>query len=150
MPQVPVLVAHTRGCRFARPDRGGHTDAAKRVADIHNLHLTAGAAFCPNPHIGRIAAVALADGRSDGALYPSLQVAAAHQHHNEKWFAYLRITNGGMSVCDAETFLRTHRLFFEAGWRLVDADAPDGGRVPIPQLTVDDDLALLRRLASRS
>lgn len=147
---VPVLVAHGPGCRYARPGNGGHTDAAKRVADAHNLHLLAGSAYKPNPHVGRVIAVALADGRSDGVLYDSQAAAVRHQRHNEVWFAYLRITNGGMTVCDAESFLRTHRLFYEAGWRLPDAGDPDGGRVVIPQLTAEDERAALRRLARRN
>ncbi len=147
---VPVLVAHDRGCNYARPSSGGHTDAAKRVSDTHNLHLLAGAGYMPNPHVGLVFAVALADGRSDNTLYPSMAVAVRHQRHNEAWRAFLRVTPGGMSVCDAESILRTHRLFFEAGWTLPDASDPDGGRVVIPQLTAEDDAAVMSRLARRN
>jgi hypothetical protein len=147
---VPVLVAHDPGCKYARPTGGGHSDAAKRVADVYNLHLVAGRSFIPNPNLGRVAAVALADGRSDGVLYDSLRDAVRHQHGNEQLFAYLRIAPHGMSVCAAEAFLRTHRLFFDAGWRLPDPDHRDGGHVPIPRLATEDNNRLLGALAART
>jgi hypothetical protein len=128
---MTVLVLHDGGCKYARPEGGGHSDAAKRVADVYNLHLTAGQGFIPNPSVGRFAAVALADGRSDGVLYDSYGEAVRHQHNQEQRFAYLRIVPHAMSVCEAESFLRTHRLFFDAGWRLPDPQDPRGGRTPI-------------------
>jgi len=135
---VPVLVRHDPGCRFARESDGGHSDAAKRVSDHHNLHLMAGEGFRGltgrNPHIGRVFACALADGRSDGVLYDTLEDAVRHQHHNEDWFAYLRVTNGGMSVCQAASVLRLHRQARESGLRFTGTDP---ARVPIPRLSAE-------------
>lgn len=132
------LMQHDPGCRYARESDGGHSDASKRISDTHNLHLLAGESYRAfsgrNPHIGLIFACALADGRSDGTLYDSLQDAVDHQHHNEDWFAYFRVTNGGMSVCQAASALRLHRQAQAAGIRM-DGTRP---RVAIPRLTVEE------------
>ena len=131
----PVLVAHEQGCRYARPRDGGHSDAAKRISDAYNLHLTAGAAFVRpgsmNPNVGRFLAFRLADGGSDGVLYDSYRDAVRHQHHDEKWRMYCRIVPHSMSVCSAESQLYIHRLFYERGWDLPDIDDRNGGRAPI-------------------
>jgi hypothetical protein len=132
---VPVLTRHDPGCHFARESDGGHSDASKRISDTHNLHLLAGEAGRTlggrNWNVGRVFACALADGRSDGVLYDSLQDAVSHQKHNEDWFAYFRVTNGGMSVCQAASALRLHRQAREAGIRM-EGTSP---RVAIPRLT---------------
>lgn len=132
---VPVLTRHDPGCDYARESDGGHSDASKRISDTHNLHLVAGESgrsfFGRNENIGRVFACRLSDGRSDGVLYDSLEDAVSHQKHNEDWYAYLRVTNGGMTVCQAASFLRLHRQSREAGHRM----AGTSPRVPVERLT---------------
>lgn len=147
---VPVLVAHDPGCRYARESDGGHSDAAKRISDTHNMHLLAGEGYRgltgSNPHIGRIFACRLAGGRSDGVLYDTLDEAVRHQHHDENWCAYLRVTPGGMSVCAAASLLRIHRQVYENGGRMSGTDVP---RVMIPRLTGEDAAEQIRALERR-
>lgn len=147
---MTVLVVHDPGCRYARPADGGHTDAAKRTADAYNLHLLAGAGMVPNPSVGQWLAVALADGRSDGVLYQTRRDAVRHQHHNEQLYAYLRIVPSSMSVCEAEAFLRMHRLAYDNGFRLTDPEAPGGGREIIPRLSREEFAAQITALERRT
>lgn len=147
---MTVLVVHDPGCRYARPADGGHTDAAKRTADTYNLHLLAGAGFARNPSIGQWCAVALADGRSDGVLYAMRRECVAHQHHNEQLYAYLRIMPSSMSTCEAEAFLRMHRLAYDNGFRLADPEAPAGGREIIPRLSREEFGAQISALQRRT
>ena len=128
--------------RNRRPD-GSHSDAAKRAADMVNLHLFA------NPGGGAVrrwVAVALADGRSDQVLYDSKRDAVRHQHHNEQLYAFICISPGGMSVCEAESFLRWNRLAYDAGFRLPDPGHRAGGRQLIPRITNEDQARQLRAL----
>lgn len=146
---TPVLTRHDPGCVYAREADGGHSDASKRISDTHNLHLVAGesgrAYSGRNENVGRVFACKLSDGRSDGVLYDTLEDAVSHQKHNEDWYAYLRVTNGGMTVCQAASFLRLHRQGQAAGVRM-DGTRP---RVPIPRLThekfIDQVTAYARR-----
>jgi hypothetical protein len=151
---MTVLVAHDPGCGWARPGGGGHTDAAKRVCDTYNLHRAAGAAFGIRSNLNKIFACALADGSSDGDLYDTRQDAIRHQHHNEKWYAYLRVERYLMTICQAESMLRWHREAYEKGLVFTDRD----DRLPgtpgltaadvevIPRLTVEDQQKQLRAL----
>lgn len=116
---------HDFGCDWARPAAGGHSDAAKRVRDTYNLHRAAGlagAGFGLNSTLNKIFAVALADGRSDGVLYDTRHDAIRHQHHNEKWYAYLRVERYVMSTCQAEGMLKWHREAYDKGLVFVDRD----------------------------
>lgn len=130
----PLLLTHDPGCDYARQADGGHSDAARRISDTANLHLMAGEGFRgltgANPHIGRVFACGLADGRSDGVLYDTLDDAVTHQHHDEDWYAYLRVSPGGLSVCEAASLLRLHRQGRQAGLRM----AGTTPRVPVPRL----------------
>lgn len=147
---VPALVAHDPGCRYARESDGGHSDASKRISDVHNLHLLAGEGYRAvtgrNPHIGLVFACRLADGTSDNVLYPSLAEAVRHQHHDENWFAFLRVTPGGMSVCAAASLLRIHRQVYDNGGRMSGTSVP---RVIIPRVTGEDAAEQMRALAAR-
>lgn len=110
-----------------------HSDAAKRCSDAVNLHLSA---------IGfdaarKFVAVRLADGSSDGDLYPTKRDAVRHQK-DEQLCAYVCIPPTGMNVCQAESFMRTNRQLYSAGFRLVDPDAADGGKSVIPRSTRED------------
>lgn len=100
---TPVLVKHDKGCRYAREADGGHSDAAKRLSDIYNLHIVAGA------RRGAVIAVSLADGSSDGVVYDTRADAVSHQRHNEGWKAFIRIGPGRMTVCEAASQLRWQR-----------------------------------------
>jgi|SRR5271166_930306 len=136
---MTVLVAHDHGCEWARPGGGGHSDAAKKVADTYNLHRAAGAAFGVSSNLNKIFAVALADGSSDGDLYDTRHEAIRHQHHNEKWYAYLRVERYLMSTCQAESMLKWHREAYDKGLVFVDRDdARLSSHELIPRLTVED------------
>jgi len=118
-------VPHEHGCDWARPSGGAHSDAAKRVRDTYNLHRAAGAAgaaFGLNSTLNKIFAVALADGASDGVLYDTRHDAVRHQHHNEKWYAYLRVERYVMTACQAESVLKFHREAYDKGLVFVDRD----------------------------
>lgn len=139
----PVLVAHDPGCRYARPEGGGHTDAAKRLSDTYNLHRAvlglAGAG---------VMAISLADGTSDGQLYPDRETAVAHQHHNERWFAYIRLQAPSMSVCEAESVMRWQR---QAN-KLAPAQLGEknGGLEVIPRLNLEDQERQIAALSGRA
>jgi hypothetical protein len=140
---APVLVRHDPGCRYARPSDGGHTDAAGRVSDGYNLHLIGSGDLAK----GQWIAVALADGSSDGVLYASRKAAVRYQHHNEQYYAYIRIMPTSMSVCEAEAFLRMHRLAYDNGFRMTDPEAPGGGHDIVPRITGEEFHAQVDALA---
>ena len=125
----PVLVRHDPGCRWSRESDGGHSDAAKRISDAYNLHLTCGA------RMGQVFAFALADGCSDGVLYDSRADAVNHQRHNEARRGYCRIGGGRMTVCEAAAVLRWQRQ--EAGLAERRRGEANGGLEVIPRLTIE-------------
>lgn len=142
---VPVLVRHDPGCKFARGNGvdidgegriiageigAGHSDAAKRITDTYNLHKAAGAP------VGHWMAANLGDGTSDNCAYPDKGTAVRYQHHNEWWFAFIRLMPGSMSVCEAESLLYMRRQ--EARLHLADRDDPRGGMEVIPRLRIED------------
>ena len=127
---VPVLVRHDAGCRYARPEGGGHSDAAKRMSDHYNLHKAAGAI------LGWWLAFALADGAHDGEAYQTKQEAVRHQHHDEWWSTFVKIGPASMSVCQAESLLYMGRQ--QARLKLPDRDDKRGGYDVIPRLTIED------------
>lgn len=135
----PVLVRHDHGCRYARPELGGHTDPAKRLSDGYNLHKAAGAPA------GYWLAFALADARHDNTAYASKLEAVVHQHHNEWWFAFIRLGPAMMSVCQAESLLYMYRQ--QSALKLADREDRRGGLDVISRLTIEDNerqLAALR------
>src|SRR5689334_16960600 len=93
-----------------------HSDAARRMADHYNLHRAA----MPHDSVGKWVAIALADGDSDGAMYDSKLDCIRHQHHNERYYAFVCIVPSTMSPCEAEIFLRTNRRLYDAGMRMTD------------------------------
>lgn len=133
MTAATLPLAHEPSC----PHRDRHPDAAKRVSDQYNLHLI-GAGF---DAAGKVFAASLADGRSDGVLYDSMAHAVAHQRHNEARYAFVRIGPASMSVCEAAGFLRAHQAARSRGIDEPDRDHKHGGRVLIPRLTVEDQIA---------
>lgn len=120
---------HDTGCGLAGYGMA-HSDAAQACADAVNLHRTAIGADA----IGRVVAVRLADGTSDGTLYDSRSDAIRHQLH-EQMCAYVHVAPGGMTVCQAESYMAFVRSSYDAGMRLVDPDHAAGGRQVIPALT---------------
>jgi hypothetical protein len=137
---IPVLVRHDPGCRYARPDGGGHSDAAKRMSDHYNLHKAAGAI------VGWWLAFALADGAHDGTAYPAKLEAVAHQHHAEWWCAFVRIGPSVMSVCEAESQLYMYRM--QAKLKLADRENKHGGLDVITRVTREDHARQMAALRS--
>lgn len=129
---IPVLVAHEQGCKYARPEVGGHTDPAKRLSDWYNLHMAAGAP------IGYFIAVSLDNGDSDGCAYPDRAVAMKHQHGHEKWYAYVQLGPASMNVCAAESVMRWQRQTYKLQEKHIDQEEFQGGRQIIPRLCTED------------
>jgi len=125
----PLLIRHDYGCKYARTGGGGHSDAAKRLADWYNLHRAAGARR-------GVIAVALADGASDGVLYDDRAAAVTHQHHDERWYCYIKIAAPSMSVCEAESVMRWQRQ--AAAIAPAQRDERNGGLEVIPRLNAED------------
>ena len=139
---MTVLVQHDTDC----PAQGlGHSDSAKRVSDAYRLHKAALGLSA----IGRWFAVALADGTGGGQLYDCKRDAVRAQHHDETFYAFVCISPGDMSVCEAEGFLQVNRMLYDKGIRLADPDSRHGGRDVIRRLAVEDDRSLMRSIASR-
>lgn len=128
---MTVLVEHDPGCKYARLEGGGHSDAAKRLSDTYNMHRAA-LGF----HGQGVIAVSLADGTSDNEVYPDRESAVAHQHHNERWFAYIRLNAPSMSVCEAESAMRWQRQ--AASLAPAELGEANGGLEVIPRLTLED------------
>lgn len=131
-------VAHDPSCPRAN---GPHSDAAKRVSDQYNLHKI-GAGY---DAIGKVFAVNLGDGRSDGALYADMYDAVLHQKHNERWYGFIRVNPASMSPCQAESFLTALRPARERDISSPDRHHSGGGRVLIPRLTLEDQRAQVRQ-----
>lgn len=140
---------HDPGCEYALDGApGGHADAARRVADTYMLHRVAGKHLAT---VGKVFAVALADGTSDGVLYDTIAAAIRHQRHNAKWYAYLRVGREDMTVCNAASVLKLHRDADEAGLNFTDRHDPKVfGFELIPRLTAEDHQRMTRALAARS
>jgi hypothetical protein len=137
---------HDPGCRYGR---GQHGDAAKRIADTHNLHRTAGTGLGLDS-VGKVFACALADGTSDGVLYDTIKDAIRHQKHNAKWYCYLRVSRDALTECGAASLLQLHRDADDAGLKFVDRDDPSCGAEIIDRLTVEDHYRMTQALAART
>jgi len=137
-----VIQVHDRGCRYAREDNGGHSDAARRLADRFNLHKLCGV------RRGYIQA-RFADGGSwDGeTVYPTRLEAIQHSHHNEHVTAYVELTAPSMTVCEAAAVLRFHAHVRKLA--PADREAKGGGLVVIPRLNVEDTERQLAALSGR-
>jgi hypothetical protein len=139
-----VVIVHDPGCDYGRREHG---DAAKRIADTHNLHRIAGQGLGLH-NVGQVFAVALNDGTSDGVLYPDMKSAIRHQKHNAKWYAYLRVNRQAMTECNAASMLKIHRDADEHGLKFVDRDDPSFGAEIIERLTVEDHQRMTSALAA--
>lgn len=127
VPQCPLKAFH-------------HSDAARRFADEYNLHRIGD----QYGSVGKWIAVRLDDGSSDHVLYDTKQDAIRHQHHNEKFYAFVRIVPTTMNVCDAEIYLGSLRKLYDAGFRLTDPDNRHGGPDVIKRITREDQFAQMR------
>lgn len=129
------MTMHEPWCRIAN-----HADAAKRLCDTYNLHLTAGG----HNAIGKWFAASLSEGRGDDTLYDDKLSCVTHQHHMEKYYTFIKICPSSMNVCEAEVMLSTARRMYANGMRLTDPDHKHGGPDLITRLTVEDQLAMAR------
>lgn len=131
------IMNHTQWCTTkAFP----HDDAARRVADTYNLHLIGGG----TSSIGHWFAARLEDGHSDNVLYSSKRDAVIHQHHNEKYYTFLKIGPNDIDVCSAAVMLKVARSLFDKGLRLADPDDRHGGKDVIKRVTIEDQMAQSR------
>lgn len=98
------------------------SDAAKRISDTINLHITFNNAW--EIHT-KWMAFALADGTSDGALYDSFDDATYHQSHPAR-YAYMcfRSVMGGSNPRDAQLWLEMERHAADARMALHETNAP--------------------------
>lgn len=134
---------HESWCPWGRFGTG-HTDAAKRLSDTYNLHRI-GAGINA---VGKWFAASLAEGRSDDVLYDSKLSCVRHQKHNEKLYTFIKIVPTGMKPCEAEVMLETARRMYDAGMRMTDPDHKHGGLDLITRLTVEDQLNMMRGIAT--
>jgi hypothetical protein len=117
-----------------RTESGGHSDAAMRISDVYLMHRTADL----YGSIGKWIACRLDDGSSDNVLYDSKPHAIRHQHHNENWYTFIRMTPAQITPCEAEVMIKMARMFYDGGARNTDGF---GRRELIKRLTWEDDVA---------
>lgn len=117
-----------------------HDDAAKRIADTYNLHRLG----MGDASIGRWFAARLIDGTSDDVLYDNKRDAVSHQHHNERYYTFIKINLSDMTPCSAAVMLKTARALERSGMRMADPDDVHGGKDVIKRLTVEDQMAQSR------
>ena len=130
--------------RCPRENRNGlnlHSDAAKRVVDVYNMHRVADPYGC----IGFWIACALADGSSDNVLYETKRDAINHQHHNENFYTFIQIVPSTMTECEAEVMLKVARMAYDKGMRVTDGLSKHD---LIIRLGWEDQLALANGIAS--
>lgn len=86
-------------------------------------------------------AAKLSDGSTDHTLYDSKRDAVRHQS-DEFTCAYIALINcpNGISPLEAERFLAFTRGAYDAGMRLPDPDAMDGGKDPFMDVAQYDRL----------
>ena len=149
---MAVLVEHDHGCRWARLGAeariaddgrvigvknagGGHSDAAKRLADTYGMHKAAGVTR------GWIA-VSYSDGRGGLTVYDTRAEAVADCWPFEDRFFYCSLAERRMTVCAAESVLRYRRVMAEM--ERPDRDMTGGGLEVIPRLAIEDQEAQIR------
>ena len=116
------------------------SDAARRCADIVNLHAVAGGLLAEGEE--RWVAIRLSDGGSDGAVYDSRAAAIAHQLRPE-YCTYVLVPPDGMQPQEAEALLRYWRALVDAHVRDDDPSMP----MPLMPLTVRDQRRQIQVLA---
>ena len=114
------------------------SDDAKRASDIVNGYY----AYMKWEELkNKWVAIKLADGGSDHTLYDSKRDAVRHQS-DEFVCAYVALRNcpNGISPLEMERFLAFTRGAYDAGMRLPDPDAMDGGQDPFMDVAQYDRL----------
>ena len=107
---------------------GTYSDAARRIADTHNLHQAVNGTTA----VGKWIACRLSDGVSDDTLYDTRTDAVRHQLH-EKQCAYVQIQPEHMSYRDAASYLAFVRHVYDAGLSMPDPDNPEREIMPTYQ-----------------
>lgn len=120
---------------------GDHSDAAKRIADVYNLHRVAD----PYGNIGSWIACALQDGQSDMVLYDSKDAAIHHQHGYENYFIYIQIVPAMITACEAQVHLKIGRMCYDKGGRWANGDTK---HELIRRLGWEDQVALSKGIAT--
>lgn len=121
------------------------SDAARRCADIINGYIHSR----PWDELKDcVVAIRLSDGGSDGVLYDNKGDAVRHQL-TESQCAYVCFRNlaQGIQPIEAERYLDYNRRAYDAGYRLPDPDAVNGG--PELFLSVEDHDTMVRNHARR-
>jgi hypothetical protein len=136
---VPLLINHIPQC----PLHGkGHSDAAKRISDTTYLHKAA----VGWDSVGKFIACSLSDGKCGTDLYDS-HYDAVRMHPNESdLYCYIRLRPEGMTVCEAEIFLKVARQAHAAGFRLTDPDKRENNRALIPRIATEHQGRIIRGL----
>jgi hypothetical protein len=114
------------------------SDDAKRASDIVNGYY----AYVKWEELkNNWVAIRLTDGGSDGNRYLSKRDAVRHQS-DEFVCAYVSLRNcpNGISPLEMERFLAFTRGAYDAGMRLPDPDAMDGGKDPFMDVSQYDRL----------
>jgi hypothetical protein len=117
-------------------------DAGKRIADEYAMHRLAD----PIGNIGRVFAVRLQDGSPEPGhtLYPDRVTArrVISKHDDEDRWMYIQIVPSTLPPRDAAIMLRGNRKLYDAGIR----GRTMGGRVMIPRVAREDQIAQLRSI----
>lgn len=123
-------------------------DAAKRAFDnvrqiVENLTYEERTAY---PYV----AIRLSDGSSDGKNYDTRQAAVKAQFHETlcAYFSFRHAPNGFATPRDAAIFLAYHRGVYDAGHRLPDPDARNGGREMVMPSTPEHLFGQIGRLSN--
>ena len=93
------------------------TEAGRRMSDRVNLAAAAG-------DRGKWLAVRLSDGGTDGVTYERRQDAVRHQLHETQCLYVMVPRSGVMTPAEADSFLRSARAAYDAGFRFIDPE-PD-------------------------
>lgn len=95
-------------------------------------------------------AIRLSDGGTDGRCYESKREAVRHQVHEMQcaYLSFRRAPEGFASPRDAAVFLAYNRMAYDAGFRLPDPDAKDGGPDLIMPITGEQLQNQVNRLAN--
>lgn len=114
-------------------------DSGKRMADTVNLII---ASNSWDTIVNSWIAISLANGGSDGVLYPTRESAVNHQSDPRYWF-YLSLRNaqGGIKAIDAQLLINSQRSIYDAGGRMTEPQAPS----LIPTISAYDRFNLRQR-----
>jgi len=125
------------------PHPFGHADPAKRMSDAAMLAWETD----QWDSVGKWMAFKLEDGSTDHEVYPRKQDAV--RHNDEFRHCFIKLHPGGMGICEAQIMLTFHRNAYDAGFRLSDPDARNGGRDIVPRITTEGILSQMRAFSNR-